>query len=151
MDIVPSRHLLSTASRFSKISLSFAGPLGLLASLVPRYIISCPELAELLAFPLPSSKALSTAISEVRCPRDSRNSIPRHSDYVKRNHRDASNDREHITISADKNKLPTRRPDNFTWLTIENHFAFTNTAIHSMFCKMYKKLDLRFFMEMFWQ
>lgn len=48
-NILPSRHLLSTASRFSRMPLSFAGPLGLLVSFPPRYIISRPALAKFSA------------------------------------------------------------------------------------------------------
>lgn len=62
-NVVPSRHLLRTVSRLSRIPLSLAGPLGLPASLVaPRYIISRPAMTEPVALAL-SSLSLPAAPS----------------------------------------------------------------------------------------
>jgi len=140
MDIVPSRHLLSTASRFSKISLSFAGPLGLLASLVPRYIISRPVLTELLALPFSSSRLL---LSAKFYPRDSQNSIPKYTDYVKRNKIVAV---LRCFTSAQKNYVIRSRNDDdliILRLTIENHFVFANTEKTHFVCEICEKLCFR--------
>lgn len=77
-NVLPSRHLLSTASRFSRMPLSFAGPLGLFISFPPRYIIPRPARAK---FPVLLSSSLGSYAyrimqARIYCPRNSGNSIP---------------------------------------------------------------------------